>query len=352
MKSSRFALFLVPILLVGPALWVVRSQSQDSPKSEKPNTTQEKSSEIKLAVDVVILDALVMQQKTSRIVGNLKKEDFNLFEDGIKQQISYFGQDQLPLSVILIVDRAGCLDPFSHEMYTATIEALSKLKPEDEVALFSFAKDVKLIQPFRYDRQRVIDALDRLPDHDEEASFHSFNTAFYEAAEYMKKAGNPSGRRVIILITGVTTGFDVSGPTAEETRNAVFESGSVVCGLIPSSPQQAMESGMTRGVSGVAKVFGVRTSSLPQLAEETGGEVVREKAGNIDRAFGTLVEHLRTRYSIGFISSNPKRDGSFRKLKLDWSKPPAKNADKLVIKTRSGYIAGNKAATDTKKKTH
>ena len=349
MKNSKLALIFLPILLICPALWAVRSQ--DSPKSEKPNSSQEKSSEIKLGVDLVVLDALVMQQKTSRIVGNLKKEDFNLFEDGTKQQISYFSQDQLPLSVILIVDRAGCLDPFSAEMHRATVEALSKLRPEDEVALMAFAADVELVQPFRYDRQRVIEALDRLPDHDEEQDGHSFNTAFYEAAQYMKKAGNPAGRRVIILITGVTTGFDLNGPTAEETRNAIFESGSVVCGLIPASSMQHMESTMTRGVAGIAKVFGARTSSLPQLAEETGGEVMRDKPENIDKAFGTLVEHLRTRYSIGFVSTNPKRDGSFRKLKLDWSKPPAKNAEKLVIKTRSGYIAGDKAATDSKGKT-
>jgi VWFA-related protein len=348
MKRPKLALVLLPILLICPALWAVRYQ--DKSKAEKP-AQQEKSPEIKLAVDLVILDALVMQQKTSRIIGNLKKEDFSLSEDGIKQQISYFSQDQLPLSVILIVDRAGCLDPFSAEMHRATVQALSKLRSEDEVALMSFAKDVKLVQPFRYDRQRVIDALDRLPDHDEDQDGHSFNTAFYEAAEYMKEAGNPAGRRVIILITGVTTGFDANGPTAEETRNAIFESGSVVCGLIPASAQQHLESGLTRGVSGIAKVFGAHMSSLPQLAEETGGEVMRDKAENIDKAFGTLVEHLRTRYSIGFVSSNPKRDGSFRKLKLDLSKPQAKDAEKLVVKTRSGYIAGNKAATDGKNKT-
>src|SRR5260221_492299 len=136
MKRSRLALFLLPILLLCPALWAVRSQSS---QTEKPNQSPDKSSEIKLGVDLVILDALVVQQKTSRTVGDLKKEDFTLFEDGIKQQISHFSQDRLPLSVILIVDRAGCLDPFTREMHRAIVHALSKLKPEDEVALMAFA---------------------------------------------------------------------------------------------------------------------------------------------------------------------------------------------------------------------
>src|SRR5438045_1291031 len=142
MKRSRLALFLLPILLFCPALWAIRSQSS---QTEKPN----QSPEIKLGVDLVVLDALVVQQRTSRIVGDLKKDDFALFEDGIKQQISHFSQDRLPLSVILIVDRAGCLDPFTREMHRATVRALSKLKPEDEVALMAFAKDVQLVQGFR-----------------------------------------------------------------------------------------------------------------------------------------------------------------------------------------------------------
>ena len=235
--------------------------------------------------------------------------------------------------------------PFTNEMHAATVHALSRLKDDDEVALMSFAKDVELVSPFRYDRQRVIDALDELPNPDEASDAHNFNSAFYEAAEYMKKAGNPAGRRVIILITGATTGFSRTGPTAEEARNAVLESGSVVCGLIPASAEQIIESRIIRGVGDVVdKITGARTSSLPQLAEETGGEVMRDKIENINTAFATLVEHLRTRYTIGFVSTNSKRDGTFRKLKLELSPATEKTNGKMVVKTRHGYIAVNKAA--------
>src|SRR5262249_54809713 len=71
-----------------------------------------KSDEVKLAVDLVLLDALVLHQKTGSAVGNLKQDNFVLLEDGVKQQITHFGQDSLPLSVIFLIDRGGCLDPF------------------------------------------------------------------------------------------------------------------------------------------------------------------------------------------------------------------------------------------------
>ena len=102
-----------------------------------------------------------------------------------------------------------------------------------------------------------------------------------------------------------------------------------------------------RAVAGIAGLFKVRSSGLNKLAEETGGEVVTDKPEALDHAFGTLVDHLRTRYSLGFVSSNPRQDGSFRKLKLEITPAVMKQREpegKLVIKTRKGYVA-SKART-------
>src|SRR5579871_5496327 len=109
----------------------------------------------------------------------------------------------------------------------------------------------------------------------------------------MDEAANPAGRRVLILITGITTDFACQGASDEEVRNAIFESGTVVCGLIPASRGQHLESGVIHGATGVGKVFKVHTASLTQLSEETGGEIFNDKAENLEKTFGTLVEHLR-----------------------------------------------------------
>ncbi|MCI0485978.1 MAG: VWA domain-containing protein [Blastocatellia bacterium] len=293
---------------------------------------------IKLGVDLVVLDAQVMQQKTSRVVGDLKKEDFVLLEDGVKQEITHFGQDSLPLSVILLVDRGGCLDPFGEQVRQAAADAISRLKPEDEVALMAFHDEVELIQGFRTYKRSLIEALGRVPPHEEEAN-HCFNRAFYAAADYMRKASNPDGRRVIILISALTKSFDCSGPSGEETRHALFESGSVVCGIIPKTALQRIENGVMGGMAAMAGLFKAKTTDVNKLAEETGGEVASAKPEVLNQAFNDLISHLRTRYSIGFVSSNTKRDGSFRKLKLELS-PAAKSREgKLVVKTRRGYRA-------------
>lgn len=317
-----------------------------------PDIRSDKSDEIRLAVDLVLLDAQVMQQKTGRVVGSLKKEDFNLIEDGVKQQITHFSQDTLPLSVILLVDRGGCLDPFSDKVRRATLEALSRLRPQDEVALMAFHNTVDLVSGFGRNKGRIVDALDHLPPHDEEAD-HCFNSAFYDAAEYMNNAANPDGRRVIIVITGITSFFNCAGPTGEQARMAVLESGSVVCGIIPKTAEQRMENGIMRTVTGIGGIFKAKTSNLKQLADETGGEVLTDKPENLNRTFNDLIDHLRTRYSLGFVSTNAKRDGTFRKLRLEVAQPSGKSDERLVVRTKRGYIAARAAAQKTEKaRTH
>src|SRR5690242_6200891 len=88
---------------------------------------------VKVDVDLVTVDALVLQKDTARIVGGLKKEDFLIYEDGAKQEITHFSQDALPLSVLFLIDRGGCLDPFGDQVHRATREAIERLKPTDEV---------------------------------------------------------------------------------------------------------------------------------------------------------------------------------------------------------------------------
>src|SRR5262249_41023362 len=97
----------------------------------RPTPTPESSLEVvKVDVDLVKIDALVLQKNTARIVGGLQKEDFLLYEDGIKQEITHFSQDQLPLSVVVAIDRGpACphpLDVWSDAAHRAAREAIDR----------------------------------------------------------------------------------------------------------------------------------------------------------------------------------------------------------------------------------
>lgn len=294
---------------------------------------------LKVDVDLVTVDALVLQKNTARIVGGLKKDDFLLYEDGAKQEITHFSQDSLPLSVLLLIDRGGCLDPFGDKVHHAAVEAVSRLKPVDEVAVMTYHDTTRLLQGFTSNRMLIENALNRIPPHDEEAD-HCLNKLFADAADYMIRAGNPVGRRVIVVITGVTRNFDcLDGPSGKSAAQAIYESGSVVCGIIPKEMGQGLENGIMVWATRMGKLGGAPYLDIENLANETGGELLSDKPENLNATFQTLMDHLRSRYNLAFVSTNKKRDGTTRKLKIDVQSPAAKSQGKLVVKARRSYVA-------------
>jgi VWFA-related protein len=303
------------------------------------NQSQTPAEVVKVDVDLVTIDALVLQKQTARMIGGLKKEDFLLYEDGAKQDITLFTQDNLPLSVLLLIDRGGCLDPYGDTVQRAAVEAVRRLKPEDEVAVMTYHDTTDLLQGFTRDRGLVEKALAHVPHHEEEAQ-HCLNVMFADAADYMVRAGNPVGRRVVILITGVTRNFDCrGGPSGKSAARAIYESGSVVCGVIPKNPIQAVENGVMIWATRMGKLGGAPYLDVQTLANETGGEMLSDKPENLDTTFQTLMEHLRSRYNLAYVSTNRKRDGATRKLKLDLQPSVQQSSGKLVIKSRRSYVA-------------
>lgn len=311
-------------------------QTRERTVANVPNNSPEV---IKTDVDLVTVDALVLQKNTSRVVGDLRRDDFLISEDGKSQEITHFSQGSLPLSVLLLIDRGGCLDPFNTQVRHAAADALARLKPTDEVAVMTYHNNADLLQQFTRDRWPINFALDHIPPHDEMAN-HCINKAFYEAATYMEQAANPSGRRVIIFITGVTRNFDCSdGPGGKTALHALYESGSVVCGLVPVTKEQQMENGMMRWATRVGGLMRVSTLNIKQVATDTGGEVLEDKPELLDQTFATLMEHLRSRFSLAFVSTNKLRDGSLRKLKIELKPEVKKTRGELVVKSRKSYVA-------------
>ena len=340
--SAKLSLLLVTLLLIiagfliSPALTQTRQRTVTATPAE---ANIKVADTIKTDVDLITIDALVLQKNTARVVGSLKQGDFLVSEDGSRQTITHFSQDSLPLSVLLLIDRGGCLDPFGEEVRRAAKDALSRLKPSDEVAVMTYHDTAELRQGFTHDRIILERAINYVPPHDERAN-HCLNIAFDDAANYMMKAGNPSGRRVIVVVTGVTRNWDCrSGPSNKTAMHTVFESGSVVSAIIPKTPVQAAENGMMLWATRMARLGGVNYLDIQNLADETGGEILRDKPEELDRTFNTLIDHLRTRYSFSFVSTNKKRDGSVRKLKIDLADGVEKSQGRLVVKARKSYVA-------------
>src|SRR5271170_2250726 len=143
----------------------------------------QEESVVRVAVNLVLMDATV-KTKSGQIMGDLKKEDFEIREDGVAQKIEIFSRDELPLNVALVLDLSDSIGPFLGPLRDAATTALAALKPEDEVALFTFSTEAELRVPFTSDKREIARQFN---------TFHAggatnINDGIFVAAKYLLNA--------------------------------------------------------------------------------------------------------------------------------------------------------------------
>jgi Ca-activated chloride channel family protein len=168
---------------------------------------------IRVNVNLVLVDATV-KAKDGQIISTLKKEDFEVREDGVAQKLDVFNRDELPVNVALVLDLSDSIEPFLGPLRDASTIALSALKPEDEVALFTFSTEAEMRLALTKDKNKIADQINTF----QARGATNINDGIFSAAEYLLKTP-PNGRRVIILISD-DVGTDAGG---QGTRDIVTE---------------------------------------------------------------------------------------------------------------------------------
>src|SRR6185295_3118827 len=155
---------------------------------------------VKVDTNLVVFDAQVVDKKTGRVIGDLKKDDFELTDNGIRQQIDYFSRDELPLAIILLLDVSRSVRPIIHDVRDGALNALQRLKPDDQVAIMAFANTTSLAQDFTKDRELAARKIQEATATSILGNATLLPVALREAARHMEYSQTPSSRRVIIII--------------------------------------------------------------------------------------------------------------------------------------------------------
>jgi VWFA-related protein len=324
---KRTCLLLLAIPFVATAVWA---------QEHKPVVGGDV---IKINTELVVLDAQILRKKDSAVVGALRREDFVLFEDGVKQEITHFSQDKLPLSILLLLDLSASVKPVIEEIRNGALQALRQLRPEDEVAVMTFADKTELLHEFTKDRQAVIAQVSRVLEKRFVGVGTSLHTALYDAALQMDRTANPLSRRVIIAVTdNIATMHRFTNPTIAEVNERLLDRSSVVCGLVIGGTNSKTLNIFLRDQK---DVFNWKVK-VDDFAEPTGGEVMAADAHDVNHKLAEMINHLRIRYSIGYTPSGASPDGSFRRVKLTIADEVQKREGQIVIKTRQGYFVRNR----------
>jgi Ca-activated chloride channel family protein len=274
-------------------------------------------------VNLVLLDATV-KTKAGQILGDLKQDSFELREDGVPQKIEIFSRDELPLNVALVLDLSDSIGPFLGPLRQAALTALADLKPEDQVALFTFATEAEMKVPFTTDKTEIAQQISAL----HVGGATNINDGIFVAAKYLLNTP-PKGRRVIILISD-DVGTDAGGQGTHDIITECTASDAVLYNLkIPgyNPPGTLFAASMVPGLVNIRKVM-----------DQTGGEIFDvQDVAHLDTAFGALIQRIKTRYTLGYYTKATAAEGKPHKLDVRLAPSFGKKGHDYLILSKSGY---------------
>jgi VWFA-related protein len=324
---------------------------QNSPQ-EPPISTGDAPPLMRVSSQLVLIDALVENEKTGDPVANLQREDFQVLEDGQPQTISYFSHDQLPLSVVFLFDLTATVQPTLKPLAEGASQILKHLKPQDEVSVMVFSSHTELLQDFTTDRALATAAIERASEMKSgEGTF--IHEDMYEAIDQAGKSTVPESRRVMVWLTDGTSNFENSvtqkaigqqAParlhTKEEATTKLLHSGVVVAALIDRSARTDAFMAVT-DISPLSFIAGGRIGDINKYADATGGPVLKTSKKEITARLSELLDQLRERYTLGYKPSTEKAAGSFCKLEVSltsfaYQHSNSRKRDTLV-RSRHGY---------------
>ncbi|MGC2528958.1 MAG: VWA domain-containing protein [Candidatus Acidiferrum sp.] len=288
--------------------------AQDQPQDQ---------SVIRVGVNLVLLDATV-KTKSGQIMADLKKEDFEVREDGVAQKIDVFSRDALPINVALVLDLSDSIGPFLGPLRDAANTALAALKPDDEVALFTFSTEAQLRVPFTTDKKQIADQINSF----RAGGATNINDGIFLASQYLLKLP-PKGRRVIILISD-DVGTDAGGQGTRDIVTEAIAADAVLYNLkIPgyNPPQTLFAASMIPGLVNIRKV-----------TDDTGGEIFNvQDVAHLDAVFRALIERIKTRYTLGYYTNASAALGKPHKLDVRLTSSFGKKGRDYVVLSKTGF---------------
>lgn len=291
--------------------------------------------------ELVVLDAQVLNRKTGLPVASLKPEDFEVFEDGVKQELASLSQDKLPLSIVFLFDLTDSVQPVLVPLAQGAAEALRHLKKEDEIAVMVYQAKAKLLQDFTTNRALAVAAIEKASTGKRDESEPAFfNEGLFQSAVQTRKSTNPSSRRVVIWLTDNVPNAPMQDwiHTEKQALNELFESGAVVCSLLELS---AMSKALTVMYKKNPFFLGRRQRFPPgdvhHYADQTGGLVLKSGKSEVAGKLAELIDQIRSRYSLAYKPSAERQAGTFCALDVRLSHAAETREGRVLVRAKRGY---------------
>ncbi len=276
--------------------------------------------------DMVRLSAVVTDSDGLYVSG-LDTADFQVFEDGVEQQIQIFNAPDSPITFAVLVDGSVSIASRLPTVRLSVRELLRNLGPRDAVQMVQFNERVSVLESFSTRRDALEAAIDSFSAAGGTAVLNAVYRGLREIEARAREERDESRRRAVVLLSdGVDSSSliseDVVLSEARRSRASVY---SVGLG-------QNLSARLTAGARGARGA-----ALLEELGRTTGGRViVPASADELQAAFAQVAEELRHQYGLAYVSDNVRRDGRWRRIELR-----VRNRPDLSVRHREGYYAGS-----------
>lgn len=301
----------------GVLLLLMASPSVIWPQEDPPARPREdKNSTIRVNVDLVVLHASTRNRRGT-LVSGLGKEAFQVYEDGVLQQVKTFSHDDIPVTVGLVVDNSGSMIPKHAEVIAAAVAFARSSHPADQMFVVTFNEHVSFglpaRAPFTDKPEQLQLALSRIRPNG--------RTALYDAvanALQLLKKGNRDKRVLIVVSDG---GDNASQLKLEQIMTLAGQSDAIIytIGLFDEEDPDK------------------NPAVLKRIARATGGEAfLPESVKEVVPVFEQIARDIRNQYTLTYVPVNRSQDGTYRTIQLNVAAP---GRGLIKVRTRAGYYA-------------
>jgi VWFA-related protein len=272
-------------------------------------------------IEVINLTVSVTDAR-SRYVTDLTRPDFAVFEDGVKQDLTLFTHENLPISLALLIDTSASMAEKLPVAQSAAARFVKTLRPQDSAQIVQFNDRATVLQDFTAEHALLEGAIRRTEASGPTALHNALYVSLKDLAK-QKKVGELRRRAVILLSDGEDTASLVTDDQVLELAKKTEIS------IYAISLRSARSQDRNR------LAFSQATYLLTSLTRETGGQVhFPNSLSELDSVYERIAEELRTQYNLGYVSSNKRRDGKWRRIVV---RVPVR--DDVMIRHKLGYYA-------------
>jgi len=273
----------------------------------------------KAAIDIVSLNVTAMDPANHYVI-DLDEKNFSVFEDGVKQDLSFFTRKQQSIAMSLLLDSSASMEDKLPTLQTAATNFVHRLKPNDLAQVIDFDSRVEIRQAFTSKQNELESAIQQTTAGGSTSLYNAIYISLKELAKIRAQGEEDVRRQALVLFsdgedTSSLISFDEVLELAKRSETAIFTIA-------------------LRGTDTQSKGFHEAEFVMRQLAQETGGRAFfPAKIDDLNGVYAEIADELASQYTLGYSSKNNKRDGAWRRIVVQIDKA------NVSPRTKRGYYA-------------